>query len=159
LLGGLISSALSAFGGGLGAGIGREVAGAALYAAGGYTGPGGRYEPAGVVHRGEVVWSQDDVARHGGPSVVDAMRRGLRGYASGGFVGALGGADGGSSASGGVGGMAGATFVYSPVNHYDLSGSTLSAADLDAKLDERDRALRKQFPGMVSSFLERHWRR
>ncbi|MDR2326420.1 MAG: phage tail length tape measure family protein [Acidovorax sp.] len=54
---------------------------------GGYTGPGGRMEPAGVVHRGEVVWSQRDVARAGGVGVVESMRRGLSGYASGGVVG------------------------------------------------------------------------
>lgn len=55
--------------------------------AGGYTGPGGRFEPAGIVHRGEVVWSQDDVARTGGVAVVEAMRRGWRSYAAGGVVG------------------------------------------------------------------------
>lgn len=57
------------------------------FAGGGYTGPGGRYEPAGVVHRGEVVWSQVDVARAGGVAVVEAMRRGMRGYDMGGIVG------------------------------------------------------------------------
>ena len=55
-------------------------------AGGGYTGPGGRLEPAGVVHRGEVVWSQLDVARAGGVAVVEAMRRGMRGYDMGGIV-------------------------------------------------------------------------
>ncbi|MDQ0454720.1 phage tail length tape measure family protein [Rhizobium paknamense] len=54
---------------------------------GGYTGAGGRLEPAGVVHKGEVVWSQDDVARAGGAHVVDAMRLGYRGYDKGGVVG------------------------------------------------------------------------
>lgn len=60
----------------------------ALYADGGYTGPGGRNEPRGVVHAGEVVWSQNDVARAGGVSVVEAMRLGQRGYADGGLVSA-----------------------------------------------------------------------
>jgi len=45
------------------------------FSAGGYTGPGGRNQPAGVVHRGEVVFSQDDVARAGGVAAVEAMRR------------------------------------------------------------------------------------
>ena len=54
------------------------------YSVGGYTGPGGVNEPRGVVHAGEVVWSQRDVARAGGVAVVDGMRRGLRGYATGG---------------------------------------------------------------------------
>jgi len=52
---------------------------------GGYTGPGGKYQPAGIVHAGEVVWSQDDVRSWGGPSIVDAMRK-ARGYAKGGIV-------------------------------------------------------------------------
>ena len=67
------------------------------FAVGGYTGPGGRLEPAGVVHKGEVVWSQADVARWGGPGIVEAMRT-WRGYDKGGFVGdAIGGHDLGTS--------------------------------------------------------------
>lgn len=54
------------------------------YSTGGYTGDGAVNEPAGVVHKGEVVWSQRDVARAGGVAVVEAMRRGLAGYAQGG---------------------------------------------------------------------------
>lgn len=57
------------------------------YSTGGYTGDGGVNEPAGVVHKGEVVWSQQDVARAGGVDVVEAMRRGLKGYDAGGPVG------------------------------------------------------------------------
>ena len=55
---------------------------------GGYTGPGGKYEPRGVVHAGEVVWSQADVAAWGGPLAVDRMRRERRvpGFAGGGIV-------------------------------------------------------------------------
>ncbi|OSI06783.1 putative phage tail length tape measure protein [Neisseria animaloris] len=52
---------------------------------GGYTGHGGKYEPAGIVHKGEVVFSQRDVARHGGVSAVERLR--LKGYAEGGAVG------------------------------------------------------------------------
>lgn len=61
--------------------------GTGLYSEGGYTGAGGKYEPAGIVHRGEVVWSQNDVARAGGVGVVEALRKGLAGYANGGPVG------------------------------------------------------------------------
>lgn len=57
------------------------------FSSGGYTGDGGVLEPAGVVHKGEVVWSQADIARAGGLGVVEAMRRGLRGFAEGGVVG------------------------------------------------------------------------
>ncbi|MDP0498670.1 MAG: hypothetical protein Q7P63_01095 [Verrucomicrobiota bacterium JB022] len=68
---------------------------------GGYTGDGGKYETAGVVHKGEVVWSQEDVARSGGVARVEQMRTGgvdqmsyplglqlsrMAGYADGGYV-------------------------------------------------------------------------
>lgn len=56
------------------------------FADGGYTGSGGRNQPAGVVHKGEVVWSQRDIAKAGGVGVVEAMRRGMGGYADGGVV-------------------------------------------------------------------------
>ena len=49
------------------------------FARGGYTGPGGVNDPAGIVHRGEVVWSQGDVARAGGVATVEAMRQGRGG--------------------------------------------------------------------------------
>lgn len=42
---------------------------------GGYTGPGGKYDIAGTVHKGEVVFSQEDVARWGGPSNVESLRK------------------------------------------------------------------------------------
>ena len=58
------------------------------FADGGYTGPGGKYQPAGIVHAGEVVWSQADIARWGGVGVVEAMRT-AAGYANGGFVNPL----------------------------------------------------------------------
>jgi hypothetical protein len=56
-------------------------------AGGGYTGPGGINEPAGVVHKGEIVWSQMDIARAGGIGAVEGMRLGWQGYAGGGLVG------------------------------------------------------------------------
>ncbi|NPC96606.1 hypothetical protein [Nocardioides sp. zg-DK7169] len=55
------------------------------YSTGGYTGPGGKYEPAGVVHRGEVVIPQEDVRRD-----WDFLRTRyghLPGFAGGGVVG------------------------------------------------------------------------
>ena len=55
---------------------------------GGYTGPGGKHDAAGIVHAGEYVFTQEDVRRLGGPSAMDALRNGLRGYANGGHVSA-----------------------------------------------------------------------
>lgn len=46
------------------------------FSSGGYTGPGGVNEPAGLVHKGEVVWSQADVKRSGGVASVEALRKG-----------------------------------------------------------------------------------
>lgn len=46
------------------------------FSAGGYTGAGGVNDPAGIVHRGEVVWSQADIKRWGGVKSVEAMRTG-----------------------------------------------------------------------------------
>lgn len=56
------------------------------FADGGYTGSGGKYDPVGVVHAGEYVFSQEDVRAAGGPAAMDSLRKGLRGYASGGYV-------------------------------------------------------------------------
>lgn len=56
------------------------------YSEGGMTPPGGKYQVAGVVHAGEGVLSQRDVAALGGPAGFNAWRRSLRGFADGGFV-------------------------------------------------------------------------
>lgn len=49
----------------------------APFAEGGYTGPGGKYQPRGIVHAGEIVWSQADIARSGGVGVVESLRTGV----------------------------------------------------------------------------------
>ncbi len=49
------------------------------FSEGGWTGPGPKNKPAGVVHAGEVVWSQDDIRRAGGVAAVEAMRKGMGG--------------------------------------------------------------------------------
>ncbi len=61
---------------------------AKLWANGGYTGDGGKYEPAGVVHKGEGVLSADEVRAIGGEAGFNALRKSIlgRGYASGGIV-------------------------------------------------------------------------
>lgn len=79
--GGLLGGLLSLFGGGASRYAGLS---GGLFSEGGFTGPGGKYQPAGIVHKGEVVWSQADVARAGGVGAVEALRKG---YANGGPVG------------------------------------------------------------------------
>ncbi|WP_203008613.1 phage tail length tape measure family protein [Pseudomonas paraversuta] len=46
------------------------------FSSGGYTGAGGVNEPAGMVHKGEVVWSQADISRFGGVAAVESLRKG-----------------------------------------------------------------------------------
>lgn len=72
------------------------------YDVGGYTGHGGKYEPAGVVHRGEFVFTKESTSRIG----VSNLYRLMRGYATGGLVG------GGNAAAAGMGGVS----VYAPVS-------------------------------------------
>ncbi|MFV2949199.1 tape measure protein [Pseudomonas japonica] len=70
------------------------VAGMALagFSEGGYTGPGGKLEPKGVVHGGEVVIRKEVVDQPGMKDyLVGLNRTGLRGYATGGFVGGVSG--------------------------------------------------------------------
>jgi hypothetical protein len=54
------------------------------FAEGGFTGPGGKYEPAGIVHKGEFVFDQDTTSRNRG--LFEAIHKGMAGYANGGYV-------------------------------------------------------------------------
>lgn len=85
----MIFRAIVGASGGSGSGLAgaMNLAGAG-YAGGGYTGPGGKHQPAGVVHRGEYVMPQEAVARYG-VRFFDGLRASARGYAEGGLVGAL----------------------------------------------------------------------
>jgi TP901 family phage tail tape measure protein len=59
------------------------------FAGGGYTGPGGKYEPAGIVHRGEYVHDQETTDFWGTNFLASLHPRKLRfpGFATGGQVG------------------------------------------------------------------------
>ncbi|HAV5474034.1 TPA: hypothetical protein JI092_11940 [Acinetobacter baumannii] len=57
------------------------------FADGGFTGYGGKYETAGIVHKGEGVLTQEEIAALGGPSGFNALRQSIKnGYANGGIV-------------------------------------------------------------------------
>lgn len=71
---------------------GRDHVNVGQFYDGGYTGAGGKYQPAGVVHKGEFVMPQEAVNRIGIPNLY-AMMKGSKGavgprqgYAGGGFV-------------------------------------------------------------------------
>jgi TP901 family phage tail tape measure protein len=52
---------------------------------GGYTGNGGKYQPMGVVHGGEYVFTKEET-QAAGPGNLAMLARSLRGYANGGLV-------------------------------------------------------------------------
>lgn len=88
--GGLLSSFLGLFGSGGFASLpmtGPVPTARPGFSGGGYTGDGGKYQPAGVVHKGEYVFDKAAVQAAGGPAAMEAMRRNLKGYANGGPVG------------------------------------------------------------------------
>lgn len=72
--------------------IGQWLNGVFGWADGGYTGAGGKYEPAGIVHRGEYVIPKQYVNQATGLPHADALGRlqrgasGRRGYSGGGYV-------------------------------------------------------------------------
>jgi hypothetical protein len=65
------------------------------FAAGGYTGDGGKLEPKGVVHGGEYVFTKEETAKAGVANLA-MLAKSLRGYDVGGFVGSIGSAIGGA---------------------------------------------------------------
>ncbi|EEY0372523.1 phage tail tape measure protein, partial [Escherichia coli] len=75
---GSIGSAISgAFGGGASASTGTAIQAAAAnfhFATGGFTGTGGKYEPAGIVHRGEFVFTKEATSRIGVGNLYRLMR-------------------------------------------------------------------------------------
>ena len=85
---GFIGKIFGGFGGGGGIDTSYFFNHAGLWADGGYTGAGGKYTPAGVVHRGEYVFSQEAVARIGLGRLDKMHSSAKRGYAEGGLVGA-----------------------------------------------------------------------
>ena len=101
---GIVGSIGSAIGGAVSGGAsasgGTAIQAAAAkfhFATGGFTGTGGKYEPAGIVHRGEFVFTKEATSRIG----VGNLYRLMRGYATGGYVGTPGSlADSRSQASG-----------------------------------------------------------
>jgi tape measure domain-containing protein len=74
-------------GGGLFGGVFGSIGKIFGFAGGGYTGAGGRNEPAGVVHRGEYVMPKSTVDRVGVGALAAIDRGTLPGYAKGGLVG------------------------------------------------------------------------
>ena len=90
----ILNAVKAAFGGFSGGGLvgSTEVNGNATYgmgtwATGGYTGNGSKYEPAGIVHKGEYVITKEATARLGHGFLDQLNYGGSTGYATGGLVG------------------------------------------------------------------------
>lgn len=87
------AAAASGAAAGQSSGLVRSAAGILGFADGGFTGAGGKYQAAGIVHAGEFVARREVVAQPGARAFLEQFNRigmravsGLRGYADGGFV-------------------------------------------------------------------------
>ena len=77
---------------------GTELGAALGFANGGYTGDGGKYQPAGTVHKGEFVFTKEATSRIGVKNLYALMK----GYANGGAAGGPSGYANGGLVSGGT---------------------------------------------------------
>ena len=104
------------------------------FANGGYTGHGGKYEPAGVVHKGEGVLTQEEVKALGGPQGFEDLRKSIRrGYSAGGLVAdthrvGMGAVNAINSGGGNGGGSSGDVY-YTQTIHIASDGSVTSESD------------------------------
>lgn len=145
----------SIFGGLFGGGDGGLLA-LGAYDRGGYTGAGGKFDPAGIVHRGEYVFDAE-ATRRIGVGTLDRLRR-LPGYAVGGFVAQdnvptafRGGGDQRQATSG-----AGTTIVYLTVDARGSNGDKAveEAVDRGVRKGLKDydtKVLPKRVPGLVNN--------
>ena len=140
-----------------GTGVGELVGGLLGFADGGFTGVGGKYEPAGVVHKGEYVFSKETVQRLGADNLDRLHQSARKGYASGGLVG-----DGGkiARASGDSlreSGKASAPVVTisAPITVNGSAGTPEQNSDLAKQVAA---ASEKMFRGLVRDELTRQMR-
>lgn len=104
MLGGLLTNTLSGLamglgggvnigsgfnlGAGLGGGAGATFGSLIPLSSGGFTGPGGKYEPKGIVHANEGVLNSDEIRAIGGEAGFNALRQAIqRKHAIGGMAG------------------------------------------------------------------------
>lgn len=114
---------------------------------GGYTGDGAKYEPAGVVHRGEFVMTKEATDRIG----VDNLYAMMRGYASGGLVGNTNTVSGAAPMHGLRGG--GVTVDISGMTIVTQGGQQQAQNTGNGELVSK--AIRNEVIGIVSEQLER----
>lgn len=106
------------------------------WANGGYTGNGGKYQPAGIVHAGEYVVNADSTAKLG-IGFLDRLNR--RGYADGGFVSSIMGGNlsrPGQSGAGGSGRVINLTMNVPEGTDTKTAGQWGAAAMRRIRMDE-----------------------
>ena len=112
------------------------------FASGGYTGPGGKYQPAGIVHKGEYVFDQASTNRIG-VSQLEALRNGQPLDATLGRTGFGTGVQNVNSDN------RTQTTVHAPINQeFHLQGIT--PEQLSATLNQNNRQLSRQLKGELT---------
>lgn len=112
------------------------------FASGGYTGPGGKYQPAGIVHKGEYVFDQASTNRIG-VSQLEALRNGQSLDATLGRTGFGTGVQNVNSD------YRRQTTVHAPINQeFHLQGIT--PEQLSATLNQNNRQLSRQLKGELT---------
>ncbi|EPS6961245.1 phage tail length tape measure family protein [Klebsiella aerogenes] len=112
------------------------------FASGGYTGAGGKYQPAGIVHKGEYVFDQESTNRIG-VSQLEALRNGKPLDATLGRSGFGTGVQNVSSDN------SRRTTVHAPINQeFNLQGVT--PEQLNATLNQNNRQLSRQLKGELT---------
>ncbi|MEX9826860.1 phage tail length tape measure family protein [Raoultella planticola] len=112
------------------------------FATGGYTGPGGKYQPAGIVHKGEYIFDQASTNRIG-VSNLEALRNGQPLDATLGRSGFGTGVQNVSSDN------SRRTSVHAPINQeFHLQGIT--PEQLNATLNQNNRQLSRQLKGELT---------
>ncbi|PVA06109.1 hypothetical protein [Thalassorhabdomicrobium marinisediminis] len=111
------------------------------FAQGGYTGNGGKYEPAGIVHRGEWVFSKQATTAIGADNLAALHSAAQKGYASGGLVGA---AKAATASKGGASAATGPITINAPVTVEGSAGTPEQNDDLAKKMaKEMENSMRR----------------
>lgn len=121
------------------------------FSEGGWTGPGSKYQPAGIVHADEFVFSKEATKRIGVDN-LEAMHRAGKGYASGGRVGSPSFVPAAVRRPEGVGGNgAQAITINAPVTVNATGGTPEQNDDLAKRIS-------KEFEGTVKGMVAQELR-
>lgn len=127
------------------------------FAAGGYTGHGGKHQPAGIVHGGEYVFSKEATQR-AGVGNLEAMHKRLKGYSGGGIViPAMPALPSVASIQKTAGGGGDNVTISMPIN-IDAAGADMAAV---ARLHQSIEQLKAELPGRVQQVVRdrgRKWK-